>query len=165
MNMKSNFKSLVLASVIALVAFPTFAATNCSLSLSGIVAPITAITVQADPNASNLPVGTTVAGLTITSVNELCNSKGGYTVTLSSANGGLLKESNVQALGLTDSVPYSLSYNGSAVNFQNGSAVISRVTQRTSGSGTTNSLSISFASAFLNADTYTDTLTFTIAAN
>jgi hypothetical protein len=165
MNTKFNSKSMVLVALIALAAVPTFAATSGTLFLSGVVAPVTSITVQADPNASNLPVGTTVSNLVVASVNELSNNKAGYTVSLSTANGGMLKETNGLNVGLADTVPYTLSYNGSAVSFSSGSAVISRVSSRTTGSGTTNSLAISFASAFLNADTYTDTLTFTIAAN
>jgi hypothetical protein len=164
MKTKLNRKSIALVALIALASIPTFAATNGSLLLSGVVAPQTAITVTADPNASNLPVGTTVTGMIVATVNELSNNKAGYTVSLSSANGGLLKEASGVTAGLNDTVPYTLSYAGTPVTFSSGSAVISNVSQRTSGSGTTNNLAISFSSAFLNADSYTDTLTFTIAA-
>jgi hypothetical protein len=159
MNAKYLSKSFMFAVLAALSAVSTFAATSASLSLSGVVAPVTAITVTADPNASSLPVGSSVSGLKIASVNELSNDKAGYTVTLSTANGGMLKE----AAG-SDSLPYSLTYNGVAVSFSSGLATISDVSARTSGSGSTKELDMSFASAFLNADSYSDTLTFTIVA-
>lgn len=164
MKVTSSVKSLAIAGFFMLVAIPTFAATTGSLLLSGVVAPRTEITVTADANASSLPVGSTVSNLKIASVNELSNNKAGYTVSLASANNGQLKESNTQAVGLSDSLPYSLSYNGNPVGLNGGSAQISNISSRTTGAGTDNVLAISFSSAFLNADTYTDTLTFTIAA-
>ncbi len=165
MNAKSCYKVLALTALLLAAAIPGFAATNGSLVLSGVVAPVTAIVVQADPNASNLPIGTTVSGLAIANVNELSNNKAGYTVSLSSANGGILKESDTSGVGLQDSLSYSLTYDGTPVVFVSGSAVISNADKRTSAVGTTKTLAISFASEFLNADTYTDVLTFTIAAN
>lgn len=157
-----NRKSLSQAFIVALfvgAALPSFAATTGTLSLSGTVAPVTSIVVTPDANASNLPVGSTASALKIATVTELSNDKAGYSVTLSTANGGYLKEASG-----TDSLAYSLSYNGSAVAFSSGSATISDVSARTGGAGSAKELDISFASAFLNADSYTDTLTFTITA-
>ncbi len=165
MNAKSYYKVLVLSALLVGAAIPGFSATNGSLVLSGVVAPVTSILVQPDPNASNLPIGTTVSGLAIAAVNELSNNKAGYKVSLASANGGTLKESDTSEVGLQDSLAYSLTYDGNPVTFVNGSAVISNSDKRTSAVGATKTLAISFASEFLNADTYTDVLTFTIAAN
>lgn len=159
MNAKLFSRTFALAALIAFASIPSFAATTASLSLSGVVAPVTAITVTADPNAANLPVGSSVTGMKIAVVNELSNDKAGYSVSLATANGGLLKE-----VAGSDSLAYSLSYNGNAVVFSAGSALISDVSSRTPGSGSSKDLAISFSSAFLNADSYTDTLTFTISA-
>lgn len=159
MNTKFSLKSLSLVALIAFAALPSFAATTGTLSLSGTVAPMTAITVTADPNASNLPVGQSATGLKVATVNELSNSKTGYTVSLSTANGGLLKE-----VDGSDALAYTLSYNGVEVAFSSGTATISNVSSRTTGLGSSKDLAISFSAAFLNADSYTDTLTFTIAA-
>jgi hypothetical protein len=165
MKSKVNVKSLVLVGGLILAAIPSFAATTGTLFLSGVVAPRTEITVTADPNASHLPVGANVSGLAVASVNELSNNKAGYTVKLESANGWKLSESDARQIGTADSVPYALNYNNQAVDTSSASPIISNVSSRTPGSGTDKSLAISFSAAFLNADSYTDTLTFTIAAN
>lgn len=153
-----SLRSVFVAMLVVAAAFvPAFGATSGTLSLTGVVPLITEITITPDPNAGALPIGNAVNALTIATVNERSNDKAGYTVSLTTANGATLKE----AAG-TDSLPYSLIYGGSPVTFSNGTAVISNATAKTGGSGTTNILAISFAAAFLNADTYTDTLTFTI---
>ncbi len=159
MNRSSLGKFSIIIVVALFAAVPAFAATTGTLTLSGVVAPVTSVTVTPDANASSLPVGTTVSGLKIATVNELSNDKAGYSLTLSTANGAQLKE----AAG-TDALSYSLSYNGVAVAFSSGSATISDTAARTSGSGVSKDLAISFAAAFLNADSYSDTLTFTITA-
>ncbi len=166
MNAKYNSRFVLTIALVLFSTLPLLAATTGSLSLSGVVAPSLSITISPDANATNLPVGTTVSGLKIGSVNELTNNKAGYTVTLSSGNGGYLREVNAGnvASGLTDSLHYTLSYNDNTFDLANGTATISNVSQRTTGGGTTNSLYISFGAQDLNADTYSDTLTFTIAA-
>ena len=162
--MKTNvFAKRSVLIVVALVAAlaPVFALSSTgSLSLSGTVSPITAITVTADPNASALPVGTATSNLKIATVVELSNSKSGYTVTLSSTNGAVLKET-----AGTDSLAYSLTYNSTPVTFTAGSATLTTSTTRSAtAAGSSNTLYISFGAAFLNADSYTDSLTFTITS-
>jgi len=160
MNIRIASKAFALAALIAAgSALPGFSATTGTLSLSGTVAPVTSISVVADANASSLPVGSAVTNLKIATVVELTNNKAGYTVVLSSANGGLLKQA-----GGPDSLAYALRYDGQAVSFAGGSALVSDVASRTGGAGVAKELDISFASAFLNADSYSDTLTFTISA-
>jgi hypothetical protein len=155
--MKSNIT--VLSLILLLLVSPAFAATTGTLSLLGTVAPLTAITVTPDPNASNLPVDLVASNLKVATVNELSNDKAGYTVTLSTANGSVLKET-----AGSDTLAYSLTYNGAAVVFASNTAIISDVASRTSVAGSSKDLAISFAATFLNADTYSDTLTFTIIA-
>jgi len=159
---KANKATLIAAIVIAaFAAVPAFAATNASLSLSGTVAPVLSISVVPEAFASALPVGSAVTAQKIATVTELSNNLVGYTVTLSTANNAEL----VGALGgNTDTVAYTLIYGGSAVAFTLGTATISDVSVRTSGAGAAKDLAISFGAAFLNADSYSDTLTFTITA-
>ena len=145
----------------AALAVPTFAATTGTLALSGSVAAITSITVTPDANASALPIGAATTDLKIATVNELSNNKTGYTVTLSSLNGSTLKEASG-----TDSLAYTLKYGSNAVTFTGSTATLTNSSTRSSSAaGTSNDLTISFPAAFLNADSYSDTLTFTIAAN
>lgn len=147
--------------VLGALALPGFSATTATLALSGSVAPLTSITVTPDPNAGALPLGTAVTNLKIATVVELSNNKAGYTVSLSTLNGAQLKES-----AGSDSLAYTLTYGGSPVSFVGSSATLTATTQRSSSAaGRSSDLAISFAAAFLNADSYTDTLTFNIAAN
>ena len=154
-------RSVIIAVALAAVIMPTFALSSTgTLSLSGSVAAITTITVTPDANASALPVGVATTNLKIATVVELSNSKAGYTVTLSSANGGALMETSG-----TDSQAYTLTYGSNPVTFTSGTATLtSSSTRSATAAGSTNILYISFPASFLNADTYTDSLTFTITS-
>ena len=154
-------RSVAIAVALAAAMAPIFAlSATGTLALSGSVAPITTISVTADPNASALPVGSAASNLKIATVVELSNSKSGYTVTLSSTNGASLKET-----AGTDSLPYSLTYGGNPVTFTAGSATLTTSgTRSATAAGSSNVLAISFSAAFLNADSYTDSLTFTITS-
>ena len=162
--MKTDFfakRSLIVALALATAMVPAFALSSTgSLSLSGTVAPVTTITVTPDANATALPVGSATTNLKIATVVELSNSKAGYSVTLSSANGATLKE----AAG-TDTLAYSLTYGSNPVSFTSGSATLTTSTTRSAtAAGSSNILYISFPATFLNADSYTDSLTFTITS-
>jgi hypothetical protein len=161
MNKNTSTKLIALAAFLGLAALPSFAATNASLALAGTVAPVMAISVAPEAFAAALPVGSAVSGQKLATVTELSNNLAGYTVSLATANGGELKGA---LAGNADAVPYVLTYDGASVAFNLGVAVISDVSGRTSGAGTPKSLAIGFAAAFLNADTYSDVLTFTITA-
>jgi len=162
--MKSSVRATrfaLVAAALVLAAIPMFAATTATLALSGTVAPITQISLSADPNASALPVGTATTDMKIASVTEISNDKAGYSVTLSSLNGSMLKEANG-----SDTLTYTLNYGGNPVSFLGSTATLTNSNVRSgSASGTTNQLTISFPAAFLNADSYSDTLTFTITGN
>jgi hypothetical protein len=128
------------------------------------------ISVTPTPAASDLALTVNTVDLLVASVNERSNRKAGYTVSLASANA--LAAATSQAflrsadLANLDLLPYSLSYDGVAVVFSGGSAVVSDTWARTSAAGIEKELRMSYdgASFFLNADGYADTLTFTIAA-
>ncbi|HUX41634.1 MAG TPA: hypothetical protein VMV83_10760 [Rectinemataceae bacterium] len=154
-------RSVIIAIALAALVMPTFALSSTgTLSLSGSVAAVTTITVTPDANASALPVGVATTNLQIATVVELSNSKAGYTVTLSSANGATLKETSG-----TDSQAYTLTYGSNPVTFTGSTATLTTSTTRSAtAAGSSNILYISFPAAFLNADSYTDSLTFTITS-
>jgi hypothetical protein len=162
MTVYKSFKAtMIAAAVFALAAGSAAAAANATLSLAGTVAPVLAISVVPEAFAAALPVGSTVTDQKLATVTEISNNPAGYSVSLASANGGALRGS---LAGNADAVPYTLKYGNQAVVFSLGLATIADASARTGGAGSAKDLAISFAAAFLNADTYSDTLTFTITA-
>ena len=146
------------------VSTPAFAASTGDLDLSGTVAAACDVTVTPVAGvADNLPLSSAQTDLNVGSVNETCNDADGYTVTAQSANSSVL-----QPLGptSTDSVPYTFSYGGVLVDLTTGGAMTVTDASAPTGSGGTSSLvDISYTNpGFIEADTYTDTITFTIAA-
>lgn len=137
---------------------PGFAATTGSLVLTGIVSDNMEIIVTPEAIASNLDLLTTTTDLKVATVTEKSNT--GYTVTLTTTNSSALVGQNATP----DSLSYSLKYGGTAVSFTAGSAVITDSTSQTGVSGIDKDLTISYTgNTGLQADTYEDTLTFTIA--
>jgi len=103
---------------------------------------------------------------TIATLTELCNALGGYKVTLTSLNAGngntlFLKPSSATN---TEQINYSLTYGTAPVSFSGGSATLTTSHTPTGGTGVQNPLSLTTVTGFYNADTYTDTLTITLAA-
>jgi len=154
-------KIIVIAAVLFAAIIPAFADTTASLTLSGIVAKSASISVVAAPGASNLSLTSTPSSpVTVATVTEICNSTSGYTVTVASANSGNLKGA---ISGNTDAVAYTLYQNGSAVTLSSSAATMLTASSKTT--GTSQTLTINYAgNSSLAADTYSDTLTFTIAA-
>lgn len=156
---------IVLACIIGMTA-----ATSGTISLSGSEPGILEITVTSEPQASSLPLNTTVVDLKVGTVTERSNKKAGYTVTLgsSSALEAGATGPSFRSSSTTDFLPYSLKYGGKAVAFSAGgaAALVSSVSAKTSAAGIVNVVSVSFngAGAFLDEAIYTDTLTFTIIA-
>jgi hypothetical protein len=136
----------------------SFAGTTATLLLKGTIQQILDISVSADTVASTLDLTTTQAATRVARVTEKSNSNSGYKVTISSANLGKLK--NGAAV-----FNYTLSYNGSALNLaapvvQTNSAAAAVTVQK--------DVNISYTGVpqdQLVAGDYTDTVTFTIAAN
>ena len=172
MNIKvfgsNKVKALAVSAAILLAAIPSFAATTGTLTLTGTVPAVLDISVTAQPAASTLDLSATISGVSVASVTERSNRKPGYTVTLHSVNAGsgttfLFKSADVTN---TDSLAYTLTYGGSPVTLVSGSALITDATAKTPAAGVTKDLQISYngAASFLNQDSYSDTLTFTITA-
>jgi hypothetical protein len=161
--MKVNKTAILVVGFSILAASYAAAATNASIVVSGTVPDLTSITVSTASDIQNLDLSADISGKSIATVTERSNRRTGYTVTLQSANGGALV--GVDPLN-ADTVPYTLTYGGSPVTFSSGTATVTDASSKTTGTGTSKNLAISVAGAtlFPNSDTYSDTLTFTIAA-
>lgn len=163
-NMK---KFIAIVCTLSGLATVSFAQSTATLTISGTVAPINSITIasQTGYNALDLVNGATAQVVGIAT--EKSNDKLGYKVTLSSANAGATAQAFLKGAlsGNTDTVNYSIQYNGTAVTLASGSAVVTTVAARTGSSGVTKNIAVTFAGNWLTADTYSDTLTLTIAGN
>ncbi len=138
-----------------------FAATTGTLLLRGTVPRLLEITVNAETIATNLPLDTTQSNTLVAVVNEKSNSKTGYNVSISSANlGKLVHEAEVSSV-----VNYSLSYNGNAVDLASGQTFT-----YSSAAANNNNRNVNISYTGIDHDLliegdYSDTVTFTIAAN
>jgi hypothetical protein len=164
---KGTAKGIAVLALALAIALPSLAATTGTISLSGSVGGVCDVTVTQPTGNNSLAITTKVTNQTIATFVEKCNKASGYTLTLSSANNSVLKGS---LAGNTDTLPYSLVYGttiatATAVSLSAGSAVITDASAKTASTGVTKILAISFdGTSFLNEDSYSDTLTFTIAA-
>lgn len=153
-----NFLALAL---VTMTFGSAFAATTGTLLLRGTVPRLLEITVNAQTIASTLPLDTTQSNTLVAVVNEKSNSKTGYNVAISSANQGKLVHESVSS----SVVNYSLRYNGSVVNLAAGQTF----TYSSAGANNNNrNVDISYtgiAHDLLIEGDYSDTVTFTIAAN
>ena len=160
-----------LSTIIALAAtLGVSSATAAGITIQGAVSTSAAITVSPTAPYNVLDLGSDQTDLKVASVNEKCNKHNGYTVTLASenavSNGGGTVAKLVGALASPESLSYTMKYNSAAVTLVGGSATVANETTKTLGIGVNKDLSISYlgAAANLAADTYSDTLTLTIAA-
>lgn len=146
---------------LSLLQLAASAATSGAINLTGTVPPVTSITIV--PVVTPLDLTVTGVNVSVATVTEASNVPLGYTVTLSSANAGIMKN------GVIGSVPYTLKYNGVATTL----SVSPGVTVTTQGSSTSpistnKSVTVSYtgvAAATTMSGTYSDTLTLTITGN
>jgi hypothetical protein len=167
--MKNAYKKfLVLVALTALVLLEASAATTGSIAISGSIPAIIELSVSSESVASNLPLTQTVSDLKVATVNERSNKKAGYTVVLESANAKSAGSSSPSLVSseTLDTLPYSIKYDGNAVTFTGGSAIVSDASAKTLASGVDKPVTVSFdgAAHFLDESVYGDTLTFTIIA-
>jgi len=160
-------KVLLVTSFIFLSISISFAATTGNLVISGTVPEILEVTVLAAGGSTALDLTQNITDLHIGDVVERSNVITGYTVTITSANastGDPHFASNDAAN--TDTLDYTLKYDGSPITFTGGSSLISDINSKTATSGTSKALNLSYDGTvnFLNSDTYEDTLTFTITS-
>lgn len=159
---KVGFCSLLAALLLLGSSTPALAASTGDLDLSGTVATVCDVVVTPVAGvADNLPLAGAQAGLVVGSVNETCNDPNGYSLSADSANNSALA-----ALGTSsDSVPYAVSYGGSGINLSGAPVTITNSSGPTGATGVDNAVAISYADpGFIEADTYVDTITFTITA-
>ncbi len=156
--------ALYFAAAVVAVAGGAQAATTGSVNLSGSIGQSCNLTVSASGN-TGLNLANTATATSVTTVTEACNDKLGYNVTLVTTNGtttGLFKGPS----GNTDTLAYTVTYNGAAKTFAASSSQITTAAARTAPGGVAKTLAISYTgNSALNADTYTDTLTLTMTAN
>jgi hypothetical protein len=160
-------KLLTVALFVLLACSPVFANTSGTLVLQGTVPGILDISVAASSISASLDLSAT-SQFVVASVTERSNKRAGYTVTVSSQNAtgaasGIPFLKGGDAAN-TDVLEYALAYGGVPVSLSGGSAIISDVSTKTPAAGTVKPLQISYNGEFLFEDTYSDTLTFTIAA-
>ena len=103
----------------------------------------------------------------LATLTETCNDNAGYTVSLTSLNAGtngsaLFLKGNTT--GNTDQINYSLIYNTSSVSFTSGTAALTTASAPTGSTGAQKTLAITTTPGAYHADSYTDTLTITLAA-
>jgi hypothetical protein len=142
-----------------LLAMAASSESKVTLQLRGVVPPRTTVTVRPEPEASSLALGQGASELKVATVSEVSNCSGGYSVSISTENGGVLK-------GATSGrkLAYSMSYDGKPVAFAAGSATVSSPSSVAPGGVRARELAISFEAADLEADDYSDTVTLIIAA-
>lgn len=150
---------LILLFIAFLIYNIAYAATSATLLLKGSVPAILSIAVAPEPIALLLPLNISQTGTKIATVTERSNNHSGYKVTIASANGGKLTRS------ATDFIVYTITYGGAAVTltgateFDNAFANAAPVDK---------DVRISYVGVphnQLESGDYTDSLTFTIAAN
>lgn len=111
----------------------------------------------------NLSLSTSQSDLLAGTVTET-RTPGGYSVTLETLNGsttGLLRGANMNN---SDTVSFSMAYDGLSVVLSGGSGIVTDSDAATSASGIVKSITLSYTGdSTLAADTYRDTLAFTIA--
>lgn len=151
----------IFALTLALTTTAAFAATSGTLLLKGTVPRSISIEVTAESIAANLPLNTTQNNTKVAVVNEKSNSNTGYKVSVSSSNQGKLVHQSVAS----STVNYTLRYNSNAVNLASGQTF----TYATGGLANVNrNVDISYTGVpheSLVEGQYSDTVTFTIAAN
>jgi len=147
-----------------------FAATTGQLLLQGTVPGILEITITPAADSGDLDLSIDAADVKVATVVERSNKKSGYTVTVESANAVTQSADNGVFINqdgtISETLNYSISYAGNPVTLSSGAALISDVSGKTTGTGESKDVAISYngSSDFPYEGTYSDTLTFTIAA-
>lgn len=152
-------KKFIAALTLTTLSFSTFATSNQAvLELKGNIAPKMSISINNPEVDLDLVNGHDDEVIAV--VTEKSNRKEGYKVTISSTNGGVLKN------GLLDSISYDLTYGTTALT--NASGEIEYDDQQALGLGSDKNVKITVApqteESKVSGD-YSDTITFTIANN
>ena len=136
-----------------------------NITISGTVANSTGITVVSQTGYNSLNIAGGVSGQTVAIATETSNDKNGYTVKLTTANAPTGTAAFLKGVtGNADQVPYTMTYNGVAVTLIAGSATVTSASARTPSTGLAKNLNVTIPAVWVNADTYNDTITLTVAA-
>ncbi|MBI5386755.1 MAG: spore coat protein U domain-containing protein [Verrucomicrobia bacterium] len=140
-----------------------------TINIQGTVAAVANLTASAATPLTDTDLTEGIAAKTISTVNERCNKHNGYTVTLESANAKAASSPqarmNPATTGNSDTIDYTILYNGSSVTLNNsGAATVTDASGKTTKSGVDKVLAVTVAAGNPAQDTYSDTLTLTIAA-
>ena len=133
-----------------------------SITLSGTVAQSCNLTITSSGSYNSLTLTSAQSNVTVGTAGENCNDGKGYKVTIGTKNGttsGMLKGTSYNqtlAFGLNYGSSTTLTFAGSTATATNTNAA----------GFTTYTIGVTYAAGTqLTADTYTDTLTFTMATN
>lgn len=142
-----------------LVSLSALAATTGTLQLQGIVGTTFSISVASQTGAMNLDILNGESAKLVGIATETTNNSAGYKVTMSSANGGELKN------GSLDFVQYKVSYNGGTAVTPTLLAATVKTSSVPQPAGVSSNITVTFTGKpTALAGTYSDTLTLTIAA-
>lgn len=161
MKTKSVSKFFLFAFVVSQIGLSAMAATQGSVILQGTVAKVVSLSVTGIGTYNALDLSATATDLDVATIDEASNDPSGYTVTLASSNSGALKNGNI------GSVNYTAKYAGTSVTLSSTAQTITNAGTTTSTVSASKTLSVSYSGQALSnlmAGTYSDTLTFTIAA-
>ena len=160
-------KYIAIGCAVIAMASASFAQLSATLTISGTVAPVNTITIASQTGYNALDLVNGASGQVVGIATEKSNDKLGYKVTLSSLNAGSTAQAFLKGAltGNADTVNYSITYGGTAVTLASGSATVTSVAARTGTTGVAKNIAVTFAGGWLTADTYSDTLTLTIAGN
>ncbi|MGO8921233.1 MAG: hypothetical protein ACLQJR_35565 [Stellaceae bacterium] len=141
------------------------AQTTGKITLSGTNTQSCTLAISPAGSYNSLNLGSTATNTSIGTSVESCNDLNGYTVTVASTNGG--PDLTGHASGNTATLAYGVIYGSNTLTFSGGSATADSFTTYVPATNYNNTISIGVAYAGtpnLPADTYTDTLTFTLTA-
>jgi hypothetical protein len=147
-------------------------ASGATLQLHGDMSNVRELSIEPAPGYSSLDLAAPTVDLVVLTARERCNSVGGYTVTLESANAVSGRRSTASLNNISagrDKLDYTMKYGGVVVELGNsgvaGRAKVTDLTAKTPLSGSAKALQISYeGNQQLASGIYQDTLTFTIVA-
>ena len=162
--MNLRLQGLVIG-LFGLMSWTAFSATTGSFQLSGVINQVLAIVVTPEAIATSLDLTATQADLKVATISEASNSNTGYKITVSSLNNGKLLRS-----GCAEFVSYTAKYSGASVNLTTShtTPVIGKTVSTSGVYATSSDFKVSYAgvpAASMVAGTYSDTVSFEIAAN
>ena len=166
MTKKNGKLTCLLIAVLLTGNVGAIAANSDAVVLTGTVASIVELSLIDQGSYSDLTLTADGSDVNVAIVAVECNDPVGYTVTMATTNGetGGLFSSTDEALAYT--VKYGAPGSEAAVDFSGGSDEVESTSARSSVNGDARNILISWTAPGipLAADTYSDTLTLTIAA-